>query len=163
MNAIHVIAALIAFGAANFTAAEPETRASIEVCKDSVTEPARNPEKLMAAILKAVNHSQASSQENPADDWDKIFEQPNWIHVQFAASKVFPLNTGTATVSEILVLFPTGDAGRRWPDYILLKANTGVLSRAKWTACEMREIVTAASFDPKDEARPFDRYCAGGR
>jgi len=163
MKAIHVIAVLGAFCAVDFAAAEPETGVSIAVCRNGVTDAARSPDKLTAAILKAVSHSTASSQTNPADDWDKIFAQPNWVHVQFSPATDLSLNIGRTAVSEILMEFPTTDVGRRWPDYILLKSDVGILSRAKWSVCDMREIVTAAAFDPKDEAAPFNTYCAGGR
>jgi hypothetical protein len=163
MKAIHVIAVLAAFCAVDFSAAEPEADVSIAVCRNGVTDAAQSPEKLTAAILKAVSHSQASSQTNAADDWDKIFVQPNWVHVQFSPATDLSLNTGRTAVSEILMVFPTGDIGRRWPDYILLKSDIGILSRARWSVCDMREIVSAAAFDPKDEAPPFNTYCASGR
>src|SRR5262249_11545728 len=136
MKTIHAIAVLAAFCAVDFAAAEPETGVSIAVCKNGVTGAAQSPDKLTAAILSAVRTSQASSQTNPADDWDRIFAQPNWIHVQFSPAKDLTLNTGKTAVSEILMEFPAGNSGRSWPDYILLKSHSGVLSRAKWTACE---------------------------
>lgn len=162
MKAIHVIAALGTFCAVNYAAAEPETGVSINVSRDGAIKAAHDPEKLTDAILKAVNHSQASSQKSPADEWDKIFGQPNWVHVQFSPARVLPLNTGKTAINEILIMFPAGDTGRRWPDYILLKSDIAILSRARWSVCDMREIVTAATFDPKDEAPPFSAYCADG-
>src|SRR5690242_19133047 len=123
MKAIHVIAVLAAFCAVDFAAAEPETGVSIAVCRNGVIAAAQGPDKLTSAILKAVTHSQASSQTNPADDWDKIFARPNWVHVQFSPATDLSLNTGKTAVSEILIEFPASGAGRRWPDYILVKSD----------------------------------------
>jgi hypothetical protein len=44
----------------------------------------------------------------------------------------------------------------------MLKTDAGVLSRAKWTGCEMRKMVVEAGFDPATEAPPFDTRCADG-
>jgi hypothetical protein len=136
---------------------------SVDVCRDGSIEALKAPEKLIGAILNALRYSQKSSQENPTNDWGKVCAQPNWIHARFSPPKLLLLNggksDGATAISEILIVFPTGDGGRRWPDYILLKTDVGTLSQAKWSACEMREIVTAAAFDPRREAFPFNTHC----
>ena len=66
-------------------------------------------------------------------------------------------------VTEILMPLPTSERGRSWPPYMLLRTDVGILSRAKWSACEMQAVVDLAQFDPSTQNPIYDTYCAGER
>lgn len=145
--------------AASFATAQTEPNVSIAVSRNGTIENLKAPRTLADAILKAARVSAPSSQKDPVGEWEKVFVQPNWIHAQFSPALLLDISGKETAVSEILLLFPTRDAGRGWPSFMMLKTDASILSRAKWSACQMRAIATAAGFDPKAEAAPFNTYC----
>jgi hypothetical protein len=160
VQALAVTMALLT--AAELRGAEPVAGVVVEVSRNGKVKTLAAPDALADAIFKAVQGSAVSSEENPGEHWDEVYRQPNWIHVRLRPARAVSFSDGQAAVREVLILFPTSAEGRRWADFILLRTETRTLSRAKWDACAMRDIVMAASFDPKTEAPPFNTYCPGG-
>jgi hypothetical protein len=162
MKMIHSIAVLFALCASGVAWGDGAAQIDIDVSRNGVIETIVSPEKLSALLLSIAQHSQASSQEDPAAHWDEVFTQPNWIRASFVPARQMRLAAGkrdaATRVSEILVLFPTSPQGRRWPDFILLKTDVGVVSVARWSVCEMSNLVAEASFELKDEAVTYQRY-----
>lgn len=162
MRVMRAISVFVALGEASLCHAQ-SYQAAVDVSRGRVIENLHPPQPLVNAILTAVESSQRSSQENPAAAWFATFDGPDWIHVRFApATRIWISGTGRdelIAVSEILISLPAGPAGRRWPYYVMLNTDLGVLSRAKWSGCEMREIVEQAGFDPSTEDPIYKDYC----
>jgi hypothetical protein len=118
---------------------------------------------LADALYQALLTSNRSSQVAPAEHWYPVFSTPNWIYARFAPAAKLDIDGHRRIVSEILMSLTTTERGRRWPDYILLRTDIGVLSRAKWSACEMQAIVDLARFDPGTQDPIYDTYCAAER
>jgi hypothetical protein len=162
MRTIHSVALLCALCASCLARGDEATQVDIDVSRNGVIETIGSPEKLAELLLSIAERCGKSSQKAPADHWDEVFTQPNWIRASFVPDKEMRIaagRRGAATrISEILVPFPTSAQGRRWPDFILLKTDVGILSIAKWSVCEMNDLVVQAKFDLKDEAEPFQQY-----
>jgi hypothetical protein len=135
----------------------------IDVSRDGIVENLSPPQPLADAIYQALLTSNRSSQNAPAEHWYAVFSAPNWIYARFAPAAKLDIDGRRRIVSEILMSLPTTERGRRWPDYILLRTDIGVLSRAKWSACEMHAIVELARFDPSTQDPIYDTYCAAER
>lgn len=166
MNALRTVAALGGLLAADLCGGQAHSGVDIEVSRDYFIVAVADPRQVTEAILDALLVSTPSSPENPSDRWNEALGGPNWIHLRFVPPRLVLAYGGnplaTTPVTEILISFPTRERGRRWPDYVWLKTDSGVLSRAKWSVCQMRKIVVAADFDPASEAPPFDTYCPDG-
>ena len=92
-----------------------------------------------------------------------MFTEPNWVYARFAPALTMDIGGKQRIVTEILMPLPTSERGRSWPPYMLLRTDVGILSRAKWSACEMQAVVDLARFDPSTQNPIYDTYCAGER
>jgi hypothetical protein len=135
----------------------------IDVSRDGIVENLSPPQPLADAIYQALLTSTRSSQDVPAEQWYAVFRERNWIYARFAPAERIDISGRRRVVTEILMALPTTERGRRWPDYILMRTDIGVLSRAKWSACEMHAIVELARFDPSTQNPIYDTYCAEER
>ena len=137
--------------------------AVIDVSRDGVVENLSPPQPLADAIHQALLTSTRSSQDAPAEHWYAVFSEPNWVYARFAPAAKIDIDGRRRVVTEILMSLPTTERGRKWPYYILLRTDVGVLSRAKWSACQMHAIVALARFDPSTQDPIYDTYCAAER
>jgi hypothetical protein len=170
MKTLLPVALLCALCASGLARGDEAAQIDIRVSRNGVIETLGSPEKLAELLLSIAERCGKSSQTDPADHWDEIFTQPNWIRARFVPDKEMRIAAGrhgaATRISEIRVPFPTSAQGRRWPDFILLKTDVGVLSIAKWSVCDMKDLVEEAKFDLKDEAEPYRNYrdhCATDR
>lgn len=156
------VALLCALCASGLAWGDEATGVDIDVSRNGVIETIGSPEKLAELLLGIAERRGKSSQKDPAGHWDEVFTQPNWIRASFVPNKEMRIAAGkrdaATKISEILVPFPTSSQGRRWPDFILLKTDVGILSIAKWSVCEMNDVVGEAKFDLRDEAEPYQQY-----
>ena len=134
----------------------------IDVSRDGVVENLPDPQPLADAIQLALTPPTASL-DATAERWYAAFSEPNWVYARFAPALKMAISGKQRTVSEILTPLPTSERGRSWPPYMLLRTDIGILSRAKWSACEMHAIVELARFDPSTQNPIYDTYCAGER
>jgi hypothetical protein len=162
MRTVRSVALLCALFASSLAWGDETTGVDIDISRNGVIETIGSPEKLAELLLSIAERCGKSSQKDPAAHWDEAFTQPNWIRASFVPGREMRIAAGrrdaATQISEILVPFPTSARGRRWPDFILLKTDVGVLSIAKWSVCEMNDLVVEAKFDLKDEAEPFQQY-----
>jgi hypothetical protein len=157
------ISAAIAIAAAVCASAPAAGDVVIDVSRDGVVENLSPPQPLADAIYQALLTSTLSSQSAPAEQWYHVFSEPNWIYARFAPAEKIDIGGRRRLVTEILMALPTTERGRKWPYFVLLRTDIGVLSRAKWSACEMHAIVELARFDPSTQDPIYDAYCAEER
>jgi len=156
------VAPTIVLAAALFSSGTAASDVVIDVSRDGVVENLSDPQPLADAIQLALTPS-TPSRDATTEHWYAVFTESNWIYTRFAPALKLDIGGEQRVVTEVLMSLPTSERGRNWPDYMLLRTDIGILSRAKWSACEMHAIVELARFDPSTQNPLYDTYCAGER
>jgi hypothetical protein len=88
MNALRAVATLAGLLAADLCSGQAHSGVDIDVSRDYFIVAVADPRRLTEAVLDAVSNSTRSSQVDPGDRWDEVFDGPNWIHVRFVPARV---------------------------------------------------------------------------